>query len=228
MQQLSLFSNRYKPKKKVPDDFKAYLVEGAQFTQTEGYPILEEWMIPKEIEDCPFIIPMNQISRFDEHTIRNAYISFYCRDRDFKKIMNSPSRYLRLFRKAKAIIGFDFSIYEDMPLIKQKSQINDNLSLSFYYGIRNIKIIPNIRYGSRQTRDGFLEAIPKNSIISIGSYGCVRSKNEKQAFREFLKEMLPAIQPSRIIVYGAAPNDVFKEYQHCYKFCICPAMTGLK
>ena len=36
-------------KKEVPDSFQAYLVEGASFTKTEGYPILKEDMISKNI-----------------------------------------------------------------------------------------------------------------------------------------------------------------------------------
>lgn len=34
-----------------------------------------------------------------------------------------------------------------MPIIKQKSQMNDNLYLTYYYGKQEIRVITNIRCG---------------------------------------------------------------------------------
>ena len=44
--QMTFFSPRKKKQKRVRDDFKAFLVEGARFTSIEQYPIIEPWMIP--------------------------------------------------------------------------------------------------------------------------------------------------------------------------------------
>ena len=39
--QMTFFSPRKKKQKRVRDDFKAFLVEGARFTSIEQYPIIE-------------------------------------------------------------------------------------------------------------------------------------------------------------------------------------------
>ena len=164
--QMTFFSPRKKKQKRVRDDFKAFLVEGARFTSIEQYPIIEPWMIP-DVDEIR-VVPFNKIDRISN--LEDYYICFYCRDKDFRKTMNNPKQYLKLFRRAKGLIGFDFSVYSDMPIVKQKAQMYDNLALSFFYGMRNIPVIPNIRYGNESTRDEFLTAIPKHSVISIGSY----------------------------------------------------------
>lgn len=213
-----------KKKKKVKDVFKAFLTEGCKRTQVEGYPIIPVWMIPTDVENIK-IIPFSRWKEVGKR-INEYYICFFCEDDDFTAVLNNPKQYIRLFRRAKGIIGFDYSIYYDMPVIKQKSQMNDNLSLTFYYGMRNIKIIPNIRYGIESTRDDFLSAIPCNSIIAIGSYGCVHSLEEKERFRYFLREMLPRLSPKLVVVYGAMPEDVFGEFKETYSFVQCDAISG--
>ena len=101
--------------------------------------------------------------------------------------------------------------------------IYDNLALTFYYGIRNINIIPNIRYGKDATRAEFLNAIPKHTTIAIGSYGCVRSKTEQDTFKAFLEGILPVLDPRIVVVYGAMPKTVFGDFTDQYTFIHCPA-----
>ena len=42
----------------VEDSFQAFLVEGANFTEIEEYPIIEDWMIPE--------VPPKKIMPFDK------------------------------------------------------------------------------------------------------------------------------------------------------------------
>ena len=56
-------------------------------------------------------------------------------------------------------------------MIMQKSQIYDNLSLTYFYGTNGIPVIPNIRCGDDDLLPEFLEAIPKKSMIAIGTHG---------------------------------------------------------
>lgn len=49
----------YKDENDVVEDlFQAFLVEGANFTEIEEYPIIEDWMIPK--------VPPKKIMPFDK------------------------------------------------------------------------------------------------------------------------------------------------------------------
>lgn len=140
----------------VEDSFQAFLVEWANFTKEEEYPILERWMIPE--------IPPKKIMPFDkalnyQGDLSDVFVCTYARDCSFERVRRNPNKYLNFFRRCAGIIGFDFSVHSDMPIVKQKSQMNDNLSLSYYFGNNDVKVIPNIRYGKDELADEFLSAI---------------------------------------------------------------------
>lgn len=216
MSQLYFVTPPKQKRKKVEDTFKAFLIEGAHFMDGEEYPIIEEWMVPDEVSEDIKIIPFGRIKEVKH--IEDYYICFFCRDKDFNCVRNNPRKYLNLFRRAKGIIGFDFSVYCDMKKVKQKSQMNDNLSYTFFYGFRYVKVIPNVRPGNDETVENYLKAFPRNSIIAIGSYGCVDTMKEKERFIHFLDTILPELKPRIIVVYGAMPEDVFGGYINEYRF----------
>ncbi|MBR1669891.1 MAG: DUF4417 domain-containing protein [Butyrivibrio sp.] len=222
--QMRFISFKKKKKKKVKDVFKAYLTVGAERTPVEEYPIISSWMVPTELGKVK-IIPFSKWKDVGRH-IGEYYICFYCEDDKFLAVLNNPKKYIKLFRRAKGIIGFDYSVYSDMPVYKQKSQMGDNLSLTFYYGMLNIKVIPNIRFGIEATCEDFLKAIPKRSTIAIGSYGCVHSKEEQERYRHFLKHILFELDPKNVIVYGAMPVEIFEPYLDKYTFIQSDAVTG--
>ncbi|MCF7932659.1 MAG: DUF4417 domain-containing protein [Acholeplasmataceae bacterium] len=188
----------------VKDNFQAFLVEDARFVSKEEYPMIEKWMIS---EDPPQrIIPFNKINELKN--IDECFICFYCRDEDFSRVKRNPRQYISLFKRSKGIIGFDFSIHTDMPMIKQKSQINDNLSLTYFYGKSGVNVIPNIRYGVEDTKTDFLQAIPKDSLIAFGTYGFIKTIEEQNVWFSVLLDMIKILRPKGIIVYGSLPSDL--------------------
>lgn len=191
-------------KKQVRDDFQAFLVEDASFTSSEDYPIIENWMISKEFPDK--IIPFNKIKKVKD--IKDYYICFYCRDIDFNKIRRSPRRYIKMLQKSKGIIGLDYSVYIDMPRVVQKKQMFDNLALTYFFGNHGIKVIPNVRYGIKEISKEFLEAIPKNELIAIGTYGCIKTVEQQNVWFEELLHIIDIINPSGIVIYGSLPIDL--------------------
>ena len=54
--------------------------------------------------------------------------------------------------------------------------------------------------------------VPKNSILSIGTYGCIRGSENKYYFKAGLDAMLQELTPKVVLVYGAMSNDIFKDY----------------
>lgn len=109
---------------KIEDSFHAYLVQGAMFTPVEEYPILEKSMISKELPKT--IIPFEAISRYKGNR-KDVYVCTCERDKVFECIRRNPLKYIGLFKQFGGIIGLDFSIHSDMPIVKQKSQMYDNL-----------------------------------------------------------------------------------------------------
>jgi len=113
----------------VDDSFQAFLVDGAFFTHNEEYPILREDMISTTIPKK--IMPFSKAITF-QGDLSNTFICFFSPDKTFERVRRNPRKYIHFFKRTAGIIGFDFSIHDDMPIIKQKTQINDNLSLTFF------------------------------------------------------------------------------------------------
>ena len=194
---------------KVEDSFQAFLVEGASFTLKEEYPIISDWMIPK--------VPPKEIMPFDKALnyrgdLSNVYVCTYARDCTFERVRRNPKKYLNFFKRCAGIIGFDFSVHSDMPVVKQKSQMNDNLSLSYFFGKQGIKNIPNVRYGIDELADEFLSAIPKHSLIAIGTHGFIKETYQKAEWYCFLEKVIEILQPTGIVVYGKLSGRVFDNF----------------
>jgi len=190
----------------VEDSFQAFLVEGAKFTTNEEYPI-----IPKEYvsEILPQkIIPFEKAITY-RGDLSDTFICFFAPDKSFERVRRNPAKYISFFKRTAGIIGFDFSIHVDMPLIKQKAQMNDNLSLTYYYGKQGIPVIPNARCGVDELLPEFFEAIPKNSFIAIGTHGFIKKKSSQYEWLYFLNIVLEYIQPKAIIVYGTLSSQMF-------------------
>ena len=194
----------------VEDSFQAFLVEEANFTKEEEYPILERWMIPE--------IPPKKIMPFDkalnyQGVLSEVFVCTYARDCSFERVRRNPKRYINFFKRCAGLIGFDFSVHSDMPIVKQKSQMNDNLSLTYFYGKEGIKIIPNIRYGDDDLSDEFLSAIPKHTLIAVGTHGFIKEIPQKAEWYCFLEKIIKELEPSGIIIYGKLSGKIFDEFE---------------
>jgi len=194
--------------KQVKDNFKAELVENAYFTSEEEYPILREEFISKEIPKK--IIPFDKSKEVKNR--KDYYVCFYCADETFNKIYNYPKRYLKFLSTFAGVITPDWSIHEDLPIIKQKENMNKNLEFAYFLGNNGIPIIPNIRCGGNKVKEEYYKAIPKNIKIAVGTYGFIKSIKEQENFDAFIEEIIYYLDPCDIIVYGAMPKRVFNKY----------------
>lgn len=203
-----IFSPHSKANNMVDDSFYAFLVEGASFTKTEEYPILPKTMISTVVPAK--ILPFSKAitSRDDLH---DTFICFFSPDKTFERIRRNPRKYLSFFQRTAGIIGFDFSIHDDMPIIKQKSQINDNLSLTYFFGTNGIPVIPNLRCGIDELLPEFLQAISPHSIVAVGTHGFCRSTEERCEWYCFLETIIQHLAPSTIIVYGTLNDPLFDD-----------------
>jgi len=91
-----------------------------------------------------------------------------------------------------------------------------NRAVGYYLSQQGIYVIPNIRWGDERTyKADFLgekvafQGVDKHSIVSVGTYGQIRSAESKRYFREGLEEMLKEIEPEVVLVYGSMPDKIF-------------------
>ena len=189
------------------DVFNAFLVKDASYSDDlYEMPIIHyENTIPKKL------IPFSKCLRSKEY---DAWIHFYEDDYNFERVWRNPKKYLPIIKKFAGIITMDFSVYRDMPFPMQVWQIYRSRALGFWFQKNGIKVIVNMRYGDERTFNICCNGVPKNSIISIGSHGCIKDKEDRQIFISGLDFIIKELKPHTIIVYGSAPNKIFDLYRN--------------
>ena len=194
----------------VDDSFQAFRVKGAHFTEKEEYPVIPEAMIAKAPPKK--IMPFSKAISF-QGDLSDTFICTFSPDKTFERIRRDPKRYVHFFKRSAGIIGFDFSIHSDMPLILQKSQIYDNLSLTYFYGINGIPVIPNLRCGDDELLPEYLDAIPAKSMIAIGTHGFCKEMREKYEWYCYLEKIISRLHPPVIVVYGSLNGKIFDDFK---------------
>ena len=188
----------------IRDLYLAYLIDGANRTRTDEYPVLERWMVatdlPKEI--------IQRDRRQDVVDPSTTAMCFYCNDAGFIPILNNPKRYVEKLKQYQMVIGIDPSPYDNMPLVVQKSQIYLNIAITYYFATQGINIIPNIRIGDDRTLS-CLEAFPKHTLIAIGTHGFTNRLDNRYIFAEQVMRVVDTLEPTGIIVYGPASDEIF-------------------
>jgi hypothetical protein len=92
-----------------------------------------------------------------------------------------------------------------MPIVKQKAQLNDNLSLSFFFAYNGIPLFPNCRGGSDSINDEYLNAFPKHTYIALGVHGFVQLKEQKYEWRLWIAKLIEKLEPKGFIIIGHLP-----------------------
>lgn len=209
----------HRNKNLIDDGFRADLVTNATFEGTLEIPSIkrnDEIIIPKDT--IPFSL-MNQTKDYSE------FVVFYEHDIKFADLLVATDEYIDQLSDFKGVVSPDCSLYRDMPLTLQIANTYMSRAIGHYLQQKGIYVIPNVRWGDERSyttselpeKFAFL-GIPKNSIVSIGTYGCIQSKINKYYFKEGLKAMLEELQPKIVLVYGSMPDSIFNEFKNLTQF----------
>lgn len=198
----------------IDDGFRADLVKNAEFVGSLEIPLIkknEEIIIPKDT--IPFSL-MSQTKDYSE------FVIFYEHDIKFADVLLATDDYIDELSNFAGVVSPDCSLYRDMPLVLQIANTYMNRAVGQYLQQHGIYVIPNVRWGDERSyttcelpeKFAFL-GIPKHSIVSIGTYGCIQSKVNKHYFKEGLNAMLDELEPEVVIVYGSMPDSIFKDFK---------------
>ena len=141
------------------------------------------------------------------------WVMFYEHDKNFERLWNNPKQYLNKLKKFNGIISPDFSLYRNMPLVMQEWNTYRGRALAFWFQKNGIEIIPNIRWNDERTYEFCFDSVEKNKTIAVGTYGCIKRKADREYFKKGLCELTKRLSPKNIVVYGAAPDDIFGKYK---------------
>ena len=143
----------------------------------------------------------------------DCWVVFYEHDQKFEKLWRNPKKYLNKLKKFRGVISPDFSLYRNMPLCMQVWNAYRGRALASWFQETGIEVIPNVRFGDERTYFFCFDGIEKNKTVSVGTHGCIKKKEDKLFFKIGLAQMVHKLSPETIIVYGRAPDSIFKTYK---------------
>lgn len=205
------------------EGFNLELVENAFFDGELEIPIIEP---PKDIIIPSCMIPYSKRNRSKDYS---ECIVFYEHDINFADIVRNPKDFIDDVLRFSAIVTPDNSLYRDAPLIVQMANVYRSRAIGHFLQKNGAYVITNVRWGDERSyttdvlseKFAFLGA-PKNSIVSVGTYGCIKSNENKHYFREGLEAMVEELTPEVVLVYGRMPDSIFGELKHKTKFVHYP------
>ena len=189
------------------DVFRSFLVSEAQYGGKFELPAIKtSSLLPESV--IPFSKAMNKSCKcFD------SWIIFYEHDNGFERLWHNPKAYLSKLKKFKGIISPDFSLYRNMPLAMQIWNTYRGRALAAWLQRNGVEIIPNVRFNDERTYEFCFDGIEKFKTVALGTHGCIKRRIDKDYFKDGLAEMVKRLSPRTIIVYGSAPDDIFKKYR---------------
>ncbi len=200
---------KYRPRKGCKDVFNAFMVEEATFEGKYDFPVsptLKE-EIPKEL------IAYDLTSSSVDY---DAYVHFYIDDYKFdgkRGIWNEPDKALERLKRFKGVISPDFSTNLDFPVSLKLYNFYRIRAFSYYLAKNGVNVINNVRWSDPTSYEYCFDGVPKNSIIAIGTIGCIKEKKYWKMYQQGLDEMIKRLTPHTIIVYGKVPDKFFKNHR---------------
>jgi len=189
------------------DVWNARLLRGCRFEGKYEMPALSA---------CN-IMPHSLI-KFSDATIKRAdasFIHFYENDYKFERIWRNPERYLRGMKSYGGVIAPDFSVYREMPLCQQLYNVYRNRAIGYWLTRNGISVIPNARWGDARTYEFCFDGLPQNSVIAVGTHGCVKHKDDRKYFTDGFLVMLECVKPTKVLVYGSASDKYIPPLLAC-------------
>lgn len=189
------------------DVFHAFLVKNATYDGSLEIPCIQpDSKVPKRL------IPFSKSLRSTDH---EAWVHFYEDDAAFERIWRRPGVYLPVLQRFAGVISPDFSLYRDMPLVMQMWNTYRGKAMGHWLQENGVAVIPNIRFADERSYDFCCDGVMPGSVIAIGTHGCVKIRTEREYLRRGVEFVAHRLQPKTVIVYGTAPDDVFRPMLEC-------------
>lgn len=214
----------------VDDGFFSSYAKNACFTGLFEFPELHG--LKKDIEFSG-MIPFRELDKSEEHA---ECVCFYQNDPLFADVIVACDEFIDELAKFPCVLTPDCSLYRDMPLALQIANVYLSRLIGHYCEECSLDVLPGIRWGDERSYADELFAgtpfafigIPKGTPVAIGSYGCVKNKENRYHFKAGLGAMLDVLEPPKVYVYGSLTPLVFDDYKSRTEFVQVPDWTRVK
>jgi hypothetical protein len=178
----------------------AFLARKAEFAGKYEFPVISS------CNETPVdVMPFSRARKSFDY---KNFICFYERDSNFENVWSRPGNYIKMFRRFCGIIGFDYSLYRDMPLADQITNTIKGRKLCYFYQHNGVKVIPNVRFADERTYEFCFDGLPENSVIAIGTHGNTKDRENLKYMIKGFDAAIQRLHPSGIIIYGSAPLEI--------------------
>lgn len=157
-------------------------------------------------------IPVILFSKAIKEPSFEEMLLFFEADAKFKRIRNNTAYWIDFVSGYPISSSPDFSIYWSMSLEKQKQNKDFNLWFGREVQKKNPSMIFNVRFGDALSYDFCFDGFPQNSIVMVGTHGCIKRYDERLVFRAGFSELVRRLSPTVVVVYGRTPLDIFGDY----------------
>lgn len=188
------------------DGFQAKLTEGAILVGEPGIPMLmnlNNAQIPQDM------IPFGKAKSCKN---KRQHVHFYMQDREFSRVLYATSRYLEILKLYDGVITPDCSMLIGQSPCLQQANTYMNRAVGFYLQRNGISVIPNIRWSDEASFKFCFLGVPKGSMVSVSTHGCISTSKEKQMFKVGLDAMLDSLETQIVLVHGFMPEEVFGDF----------------
>ena len=193
---------RYMRYSTANDVMREFLIYGAELTEM-GFPKL----LPVQAHPSDTIDFRSGLNRsFKGH--HNTSCNFYIDDTKFLALENNVDKYLNYLKLFQCVLGLDFSIDTQMPLVMQYWNKYRSMALDWYLTLQGIAVIPNVNIIPYKGREWLLDGLPKRSTVCCSTNGRVRSKGAREEFCKGFYEMCERLEPTRVVVVGILPDEL--------------------
>ena len=194
------------------DGFQDHLTIDATFVGEPGIPMLMDLrnaQVPRDM------IPFSMARKCPN---KRQYIHFYMHDREFSRVLTATDQYLDLLKQYDGVITPDCTLMIGQSPCLQQANTYMNRAVGFYLQKNGIPVIPNIRWSDERSFDYCFLGVPKGSMVSVSTHGCITSREERRMFKTGLEAMLDALQPKTVLVHGYMPDNILGEYLNQVEF----------
>ena len=209
-------SDEKRPRKSDKDVFLAEKLKNANFNT--GF-----YQIP-EIDDVEIDKPEGLVLWSNRHKCNDKshhgliFYEYDCKFDDRDGVYNilkygSDEEIQRLIDELKEfafVVCPDYSVYGNFPNYKQIDAMSRSREVGYILSTYDIKVVVNYRATYEWTYELALTGICFNGIVSIGTLGCLRDNESRTLLRDSVQALVEYVKPRIIIVYGYAPDDIFK------------------
>lgn len=139
----------------------------------------------------------------------DQWVHGYIPDPLLQRLWHNPWRYLDLFQRYEGAISPDFSVPIHLPPYVQLGSVANSRAIGSWLQRCGVDVIPNVRWGLRDTYEFAFDGIEPGGTIAVGTLGCMKDPELRRIFSDGIPELLRRISPEAIVVYGTIRDDVF-------------------